>query len=467
MSPDRPFLTADAARARVDADLDAIDVALERLRATSTELVGNAFRVEMAERLERQLRTVMGLSYRTVGEIVDPPDGAEDPALPAGVKVRDLLCRRLRIVPSEVRRRAKLAARIRARRSLTGAPLPPELPTLSKAIDAGDVGEDHIREVCKAIDVLPQAAAAHKGRAERTLVRHSREQDAAFVAVVGRRIADTVNPDGMFDDQDRANRRGLTLSKQGPDGMSRLSGWVTPESRAYIEAVGAAVRPGHHMPGAESAVVDASTDTRTPSQRLHDALAWGLRTGIESGSLGTHRGIPVTVIVTTTLAELNQAIHASFDSSVSMPAPARTGGGSSLPMRDLIRMAANSIHYLAIFEDHSARPLYLGRSKRIATIDQRIICHARDKGCTRPDCVEPGYHSEVHHVPDWDPDGRTDADHLFFGCGPDHKLVTDGHATTTVTEDGRLAWAVDGDPPEVNRIHHDDQLLDEDDDEPI
>jgi outer membrane protein TolC len=109
MSSDRPFLTADAARAQADADLDAIDAALNRLRKTSTDLVGNAFRVEMAERLERQLRTVMGLSYRTVGEIVDPPDGAEDPALPAGVKVRDLLCRRLRIMPAEVRRRAKLA----------------------------------------------------------------------------------------------------------------------------------------------------------------------------------------------------------------------------------------------------------------------------------------------------------------------------------------------------------------------
>ena len=88
-----------------------------------------------------------------------------------------------------------------------------------------------------------------------------------------------------------------------------------------------------------------------------------------------------------------------------MPSPARTGG-NCLPMRDLIRMAADGIHYLAVFEDHSDRPIYLGRQKRLATADQRIICYSRDGGCTRPHCLAPGYHSEVHHSPDWAAGGR-------------------------------------------------------------
>lgn len=181
---------------------------------------------------------------------------------------------------------------------------------------------------------------------------------------------------------------------------------------------------------------------------------------MESVTLGTHRGIPVTVIATTTMAELDQAARASVDPNVAMPAPARTGGGSALPMRELIRMAANSIHYLAVFESHSERPLYLGRSKRIATLDQRIVCHARDKGCTRPGCTEPGYHCEVMHTPDWDPGGATDADQLHFGCDHDHKLVTDSHAHTIVTADGRLAWTIGDAPPETNPLHHADEFLD-------
>ena len=62
-----------------------------------------------------------------------------------------------------------------------------------------------------------------------------------------------------------------------------------------------------------------------------------------------------------------------------MPGPARTGGDTALPMRDLIRMAADGgIHYLAVFDHHSERPLYLARETRTATTDQRIICYAPD-----------------------------------------------------------------------------------------
>jgi hypothetical protein len=75
VSVDRPFLTAEVARAMVGADLDVIDAALTRLRETSTDMVGNAFRVEVTERLETQLRIAGGLSYRMFAEMADPPDG--------------------------------------------------------------------------------------------------------------------------------------------------------------------------------------------------------------------------------------------------------------------------------------------------------------------------------------------------------------------------------------------------------
>lgn len=458
----RSFLTADAARAAVCAELDAIDAALDRIRETSTELVGNVFRIEVATRLEHQDRVNRGLSYRVLGELFDPPDGRMDPELPTEHRVRDRLSQGLRITRAELRRRVKFAARIRARRSLTRQPLPPELPVLAEAVERGDVSEDHIHEICKALDVLPNAVAvADKESAERVLVEHARTQDPAFVAALGRGLADALNPDGLFDDRDRAKRRGLVLGNQGPDGMSKLSGWLTPEARAYLEAVGAAVRPGRHHPDTDQPVVDAKTETRTSAQRLHDAFALTLKAGIGSGELGMHRGMPVTVIVSTTLAELEQAARAVADPGVPMPRSARTGGGSSLPMRDLIRMASGAIHYLAVFEDHSNRPLYLGRSTRIATADQRIICYARDRGCTRPNCQVPGYHSEVHHSPGWHPDGRTDADKLHFACHPDNARAEDDDISTSVTEGGRLAWSEGNGPPGLNRFHHPEELLDD------
>lgn len=454
-------MNAEQARERIRSALDAIDAAHQVLRETPSEVVGNAFRVDLAERLEAQDRINRGLMYRVFGEIADPPDEAG-----CAPVVRGMLWARLRITRTEVARRFRLAGRLGPRRSLTGAPLAPELPALAAAVAAGAVGEDHIRAVCAAVDALPACVSpVDAADAERTLVRHAAKLDAAVVTKLGHRIADYLNPDGRFTDVDRARRRGVHLSPQGPDGMSRLTGLLDPEVRAYFEALEAAVRPGRHQPDCLDGDPEARDD-RTPAQRCHDALKLGLEIAIASGGLGMHRGHPVTVIATTTLAELDRAAHAAVDPSIPMPAPARTGGGSRLPMPDLIRMATKAIHYLAVFDEHSGRPLYLGRQKRIATADQRLVCYARDRGCTHPSCLEPGYRCEVHHAREWADGGRTDADNLFFACGSDHGAVGRGEWRTVVAGNGRLGWSDGHGPPQVNLAHHPDELLRGDPDPP-
>ncbi len=449
---------ADEARERINAALDAIDAAHDLLRDTPSDLVGNRFRVGVAARLETQERVNRGLMYRIFAEIADPPD--DTGSIP---QMRSLLWKRLRITPNDITRRFKLAARIRPRRSLTCPSLPPELPALAHAVQAGAIGDDHIRAICRAVDLLPaRVSPVDAAAAERTLVEHATTVDAGIVAKLGQRIADYLNPDGLFSDEDRARRRGLHLGQQGPDGMSRLTGLLDPQARAYFEAIEAAVRPGRHQP--DEAL--EARDDRSSAQRCHDALKLGLQTAIASGGLGVHRGHPVTVVVTTTLAELNTAAGAAADPSAPMPAPARTGGGSRLPMRDLIAMAATAIHYLAVFDDHTERPLYLGRQKRVATADQRLICYARDRGCTRPNCLVSGYYCEVHHSPDWLHGGRTDADKLHFACCPNHGMASRGELRTQVMKNGRLGWTDGTGPPEINHAHHPDELLRGDPDPP-
>jgi Domain of unknown function (DUF222) len=453
------FVTGEVARERFRALADQVDAAYAEMRALSSDEVGNEFRTELAERLETQERTNRGLMYRAFGEIADPPN--ETAMVPALV---NNLAARLRIPPREVKRRMKTAARIRPRRQLTGPPLAPELAHAAAAVQAGRIGEDHLRVICRAIDVLPSCVSAvDRNDVERSLVREATKNDVEIVKAAARHIDEIFNPDGDYDETDRARRRGLHLGAQGPDGMSRLSGFIDPETRAYVEAVTAAVRPGRHLP---DGTIAETADDRSGAQRCHDGIKLGLKAGIASGGLGSHRGHPVTVIVRTTLAELNQAAHAVTNPDIPMPSPARTGGDTALPMRDVIRMGADGIHYLAVFDDHTERPLYLGRQKRVATADQRIICYARDGGCTRPNCLAPGYHSEVHHSPDWTHGGTTDADSLFFACAPDHKLVTDGHYQTTVTDTGRLAWTDGTTPPDINHAHHPEELLRGDTDPP-
>src|SRR6185437_2314254 len=131
-----PAISVGEARERINSALDAIDAAHDLLRDTPSWLIGNMFRVDVAQRLETQERINRGLMYRIFAELADPPDEAGSKA-----QLRSMLWQRLRITPGEITRRFRLAARIRPRRSLTGPPLPAELPQLAAAVEAGTVGE--------------------------------------------------------------------------------------------------------------------------------------------------------------------------------------------------------------------------------------------------------------------------------------------------------------------------------------
>lgn len=131
------------------------------------------------------------------------------------------------------------------------------------------------------------------------------------------------------------------------------------------------------------------------------------------GELGQHNGLPAAIIVSTSLTELqSRAGHAL------------TGGGTLLPMSDVIRLASHANHYLRIF-DHG-RELALYHTKRLASPGQRIVLYAKDRGCSFPNCDVPGYLTEVHHVTDFAQCQETDINELTQGCGPHHQLATTG-----------------------------------------
>ncbi len=57
------------------------------------------------------------------------------------------------------------------------------------------------------------------------------------------------------------------------------------------------------------------------------------------------------------------------------------------------------------------------------------MLYAKDRGCSRPGCDAPAYHSEVHHVTPWTTTHRTDINDLTLACGPDNRLVEKGWKT--------------------------------------
>ncbi|WP_024795734.1 DUF222 domain-containing protein [Tomitella biformata] len=196
---------------------------------------------------------------------------------------------------------------------------------------------------------------------------------------------------------------------------------------------------------------DPPVDRRSLGQRRHDAIKRLFRSVLGSPGLGQHRGLPVTAIITMTLEQLEQATGNAF-----------AGSGTMIPMREAIRMAARAHHYLLIYDD-DGRPLHLGRAKRLASADQRLVLHAGARGCTFPDCTRPGYRCEAHHVDDWANGGHTDIERLTFACLEHHPLIGPGDQdwATTVGEPGtdyayRTIWHPPAciDPLRRGRVNH-------------
>src|SRR5271166_2947403 len=102
-----------------------------------------------------------------------------------------------------------------------------------------------------------------------------------------------------------------------------------------------------------------------------------IRAMLASGQLGRHHGLPVSIIVTARLPDLQTRTGTAL-----------TGGGTVLPISDVIRLARHAHHYLTPF-DQAGRPRWLGHTKRLATTEQRLVLHATDRGCSAPGCDVP------------------------------------------------------------------------------
>jgi hypothetical protein len=446
-------------RGQVQQDFDALHGAVSRILEHCYDALTTPERLALLDRLEQETRRLRVPGHELINQLAE-----QAPPEELGGKLPHALADRLRITPGEATRRVAEAADLGPRRALTGQALPPLLTATAAAQRDGKIGPAHVAVIRRFLHQLPSAVdLGTRECAEQQLAGLATQFRPDHLADIARQLDGYLNPDGNYTDEDRARRRGLTLGNQGPDGMSKLSGWLTPEVRATIEAVLAKLAaPGLCNPDDDTPTVDgpppedaATRDTRSDAQRNHDALDAALRATLASGKLGQHNGLPATIIVTTTLKDLESATGHGF-----------TGGGTRLPMSDVIRMARHAHHYLAIFDNAKAIALY--HTKRLASPGQRIVLYAKDRGCTAPGCDVPGYWCEVHHVTPYAKCHTTDVNDLALGCGGHHPLAEQGW-TTRKRKDGTTEWIppahLDYGQPRTNTFHHPEKLLVEDDGE--
>ena len=462
---------------------------------------------------ERYARADEMIDHRLQAALMDRATAHEI----GGKSWTDVLATRMRLSRKDAARRVRAAEDLGPRHIIGGDVLEPVLAACAVALAAGTINAGHITVIRSALkEASKYLRPAGITELEALLVDVAVVSTPETLATTAATALYRHNQDGNGPDL-TPHKRGFRMGQQDADGLTHVSGWVDAELAAYLGTafdVWAAyginnpddAEPQHNPvpnPLEESAPtpeparepepvpdaqdqppakdfdelaerIDAFTraeadaprpdvdidevaavprDPRSQMQRNHDALKVILRETLMSKRLGQHGGLPVTVVVSTTLAELEAGAGIAV-----------TGTGTLMPMPDLLRLAEHAHHYLVVYRHHTAEPLYMGRSKRLATKAQRLLLYNRDRGCTRPGCTEAAHRCQAHHAnPSWDNGGLTDAPDLGLGCGPDNLLAELGWTNSIDPDTGRVHWypppLMDTGQDTINHHFHPEELL--------
>jgi Domain of unknown function (DUF222)/HNH endonuclease len=381
-------------------------LSLDLTRVASVELT------EVLAGVERERRRLEAVDVRLVGEVDQRAVAGEY----ARTSTADLLVSLLRIGRGEARARVNRSIDLGPRRPVSGGELlQPTFPLVAAALTAGDISATHAEVITDCLDRIPAVLAPGAAPvAEQLLVDTARHCEPAALARTGRDLLTRLDPDGIAPtDRDHQRRRGWTLAERR-DGTGRLSGELTPEAvavwRTVVDAlsVPAPVRLSDSA-DAGGAGGPGERDDRSPAQRRHDGFLDAGRRLLRSGTLPESGGVPLTVLVTVDASQL-----------AARTGHGRTGHGEPISIPALLTAAVEADIVPVVLNDTGAVLAY-GRTRRIATANQRRALAARDGGCAFPGCTRPPAWCEAHHVIPWADGGPTDLDNLVLLCGWHHR----------------------------------------------
>ena len=445
--------------------VDAVDAAVTALHAAHEALAELPAEMLIRPELLRVLDEIEALNCRLPSHrqrILARLQIETTPKAMGAKSWRDVLATRWRISSSEAGRRLDETAQLGPRQTFTGQPLEPVLPAAAAAQAHGLINGEHVTVLRDAMAQIPAAVdVATRGQIEADWVRKAVGAGPKQLKDHAARTLFLMDQDGPLPDEpERQRRRSVSIGPQQTDKMTQLKGAMTPRARATFEAIFAAwAAPGMCNPADESPCLSGTPtqaqidgDHRTLGQRQHDALEMVGRWVLEGRVLGQHNGLPATIIIRTTLQDLESRAGIGV-----------TGGGSVIPISDVIALASESDLFLAVFDKATGSALDLFRARRTASTAQRIMLIARDGGCTKPNCTVPAYGSQVHHAArDWADGGNTNVDEMGLACGPDNRMVGPDGWKTQMNDRHEVEWippeSLDSGQPRVNTYHRPEQL---------
>jgi hypothetical protein len=287
-------------------------------------------------------------------------------------------------------------------------------PAMSSQLDKGRIGTEHA-------DVIANAAARLDDDQRRALselddelaVRAAASTPGQFRRFVERIVDQLASDRGV----ERATRQrtatSLTTGIDDETGMYWLRAQFDPETGARLfRAIDAETRALAKQPGNDA--------------RSHQQLAATALVDLATSASRTRRPGRAEILALVDIATISDGLH---DATV-----CELDDGTSLPVETMRRLACDA-HIIPVVLNGAGVPLDVGRSRRLATDDQRRALRAMYRTCGIGDCDVPFDHCEIHHVTEWNAEqGETNLDSLIPSCARHHHLVHEG------------GWRLDLDP---------------------
>ena len=322
---------------------------------------------------------------------------------------------------------------------------------LDRAVAAGVVSVDAADGIRRGLGEPGDGAPVEAMRAAVSrLIEYADRAHADDVWARARNERDLLDPDGIPDrEKQRRDARYLRLFPQ-PDGMTRLTGLLDPESAQIVcsafDTVTSPRRGGPRFTKKtdQDRAQNLLDDPRSTEQIMADTLVDIVTLAVKKDSGKLFGTIRPTVRLIATLHTATASSGTGGGNSTDQSGSAsdgtdgRAGSGTSaafgvlLGQTDPVSIETVERHlcngHQQIVQDENGHTLNYGRAQRLFTSRQREILNARDGGCMWPGCDRPPDWCEAHHTDHWDAHhGNTDIDDGILLCRPCHlRLHNDG-----------------------------------------
>jgi hypothetical protein len=366
---------------------------------------------EQRRRLEASLAVVSAeIGHRSRREL-----GADGLAQSRGLRTAEALVQEVSgLTAGEARVLARVGSFVADQSRPT--PVEPWLRAVGSSATAGTISLAVVDAIRAGLGMPAEGVTADQlETAAEQLLLESRSLAPEKLAARARELRDALDEAGIADrEEQRRERRYLSLTPL-PDGMTRVSGLLDPESAAIVVgAIDAITSPRRGGPRFVDASQEApADDPRTIPQLFVDALVDIVRvaTLADDGTVfGAKRvGVRVHVAERDLRRGAGAAQIEGQTAAVSMATAERLGCDAGLT---------------PILFSFDGQPIDVGRTQRHFTARQRVALAARDGGCRAPGCDRPPAWCEAHHIDEWLHDhGETNVDVGILLCRFHHLLM--------------------------------------------